>query len=57
MNIVCPEHKGAIEVPDKDIAEAFTTPMKALLVTCPVCREVVTIRNISLESLLYAGSR
>lgn len=49
MRIICPEHNGSIEVSDKDIAQAFNTPAKAIVFNCPVCEEEVLIRNIDAD--------
>ncbi len=49
MKILCPEHGGLIELPSKDIADAFNTPSKSLVFSCPVCQEEVLIRNIKLQ--------
>lgn len=49
MKILCPEHNGLIEVPSKDIADAFNAPVKALVFNCPVCQEEVLVREIQLQ--------
>ncbi len=60
MKILCPEHNGMIEVPSKDIADAFNSPSKSLVLICPVCEEEVLIQNIQFEeqsmNLLITGN-
>ncbi len=49
MKILCPEHDGPIDIPSKKIADAFRSPLKSLVFTCPICQEEVLIKNIRLE--------
>lgn len=49
MQIICPGHNGAIDVPDKDIKDAFTTSSHSIVFHCPICEEDVLIENITLE--------
>jgi len=50
MKILCPEHQGLIEVPSKDLIDAFNSPVKILVVNCPICEENVLIQNIRLDN-------
>jgi hypothetical protein len=50
MKIICPQHAGAIEVPDKDIKDAFLNPSHSIVCHCPVCEEDILIENIQLET-------
>jgi hypothetical protein len=46
MNIICPEHNGSIDVPDKYIIDALNSPQQTSVIICPVCKEQVIIHNV-----------
>jgi hypothetical protein len=49
MKILCPEHNGFINVPGNAVINALNSPLKMLVITCPVCEEEVLIADLQLD--------
>jgi hypothetical protein len=50
MKIICPEHNGLIEVPDKLLIEALRKKVKSFVIHCVVCEDEVLITDIEKET-------
>jgi hypothetical protein len=46
MKILCPEHRGFINISSKIVDKALNSPLKVLVTTCPICDEEVMMENI-----------
>ena len=51
MKIICPQHNGAIEVPDQEIKDASLSASQSIVCHCEICEEDILIENIRVEPL------